>query len=223
MAFKDLTDAQVLDLDDVDVEDIIAREIMEQGVKKVDEPAPFLLQKPALKKEKFYEANGVLFKTMGQAEKFTALQPYRKDYHWNIGTEFHYSNKSNVRIEVVELYDETELLEMAQDLQNWNRAYQDWQTHKNRYDSYLRSKSRISKEVWDRVTNVRAANRELQEIRDAYYEYIKLANGDKEIAQKFLFKTYGEEKGGLAMRYVDALDLPAPTEEAEQIAEEANA
>jgi len=37
MAFKDLTDTQVLDLDDVDVEDIIAREIMEQGVKKVDE------------------------------------------------------------------------------------------------------------------------------------------------------------------------------------------
>lgn len=194
MAFKDLTDAQVLDLDDVDVEDIIAREIMEQGVKKVDEPAPFLLQKPALKKEKFYEANGVLFKTMGQAEKFTALQPYRKDYHWNIGTEFHYSNKSNVRIEVVELYDETELLEMAQDLQNWNRAYQDWQTHKNRYDSYLRSKSRISKEVWDRVTNVRAANRELQEIRDAYEEYFTLTNGDSYVAINFLKNTYGEEK-----------------------------
>jgi len=194
MAFKDLTDAQVLDLDDVDVEDIIAREIMEQCVKKVDEPAPFLLQKPALKKEKFYEANGVLFKTMGQAEKFTALQPYRKDYHWNIGTEFHYSNKSNVRIEVVELYDETELLEMAQDLQNWNRAYQDWQTHKNRYDSYLRSKSRISKEVWDRVTNVRAANRELQEIRDAYEEYFTLTNGDGYVAINFLKNTYGEEK-----------------------------
>ena len=194
MAFKDLTDAQVLDLDDVDVEDIIAREIMEQCVKKVDEPAPFLLQKPALKKEKFYEANGVLFKTMGQAEKFTALQPYRKDYHWNIGTEFHYSNKSNVRIEVVELYDETELLEMAQDLQNWNRAYQDWQTHKNRYDSYLRSKSRISKEVWDRVTKVRAANRELQEVRDAYEEYFTLANGDSYVAINFLKNTYGEEK-----------------------------
>lgn len=195
MAFKDLTDTQVLDLDDVDVEDIIAREIMEQGVKKVEEPSSFILQKPALKKkEKFYEANGVLFKTMGQAEKFAALQPYRKDYHWNIGSEFHYSQKSNVRIEVVELYDETELLEMAQDLQDWNRAYQDWQTHKNRYDSYLRSKSRISKEVWDRVTKVRDANRELQEVRDAYEEYFTLANGDSYVAIKFLKKTYGEEK-----------------------------
>lgn len=194
MAFKDLTDAQVLDLDDVDVEDIIAREIMEQGLKKVDEPVPFLLQKPALKKEKFYEANGVLFKTMSQAEKFAALQPYRKDYHWSIGTEFYYSNKSNVRIEVVELYDETELLEMAQDLQDWNRAYQDWQTHKNRYDSYLRSKSRISKEVWDRVTKVRAANRELQEIQGAYDEYLTLAGGNEDVAMNFLKKTYGEEK-----------------------------
>lgn len=223
MAFKDLTDTQVLDLDDVDVEDIIAREIMEQGVKKVDEPVPLLLQKPALKKEKFYEADGVLFKTMSQAEKFAALQPYRKDYHWNIGSEFYYSKKSNVRIEVVELYDETELLERAEDLQDWNRAYQDWQTHKNRYDSYLRSKSRINKEVWDRVTKVRADNRELQEIQDAYYEYIKLANGDKEIAQKFLFKTYGEEAAMAAIGVLDSLDLPAPTEEAEQITEEANA
>jgi len=195
MAFKDLTDAQVLDLDDVGVEDIIARENMEQGVKKVEEPGPFILQKPALKKkEKFYEANGVLFKTMSQAEKFTALQPYIKDYHWNIGTEFHYSKKSNVRIEVVELYDETELLEMAQDLQDWNRAYQDWQTHKNRYDSYLRSKSRISKEVWDRVTKVRAANRELQEIQGAYDEYLTLAGGNEDVAMNFLKKTYGEEK-----------------------------
>jgi len=223
MAFKDLTDAQVLDLDDVDVEDIIAREIMEQGVKKVDEPVPFLLQKPSLKKERFYEANGVLFKTMSQAEKFAALQPYRKDYHWNVGTEFYYSNKSNVRIEVVELYDETEVLERAPDLQDWNRAYQDWQTHKNRYDSYLRRKASISKEVWDRVTKVRAANRVLQEIQDAYYEYIKLANGDKEIAQKFLFKTYGEEAAMAAIGVLDSLDLPAPTEEAEQITEEANA
>ena len=194
MAFKDLTDTQVLDLDDVDVEDIIAREIMEQGVKKVEEPSPFILSKPALKKQKFYSVEGVLFKTLSQADKLAALQPYRKDYHWTIGSEFHFSKKSNVRIEEVELYDETELLEKAQDLQAWTRAYQDWYTEKSRYDSYLRSKSRISKEVWDRVTNVRAANRELQEIRDAYEEYFTLTNGDSYVAIKFLKNTYGEEK-----------------------------
>ncbi len=39
MAFKDLTDAQVLNLDDVDIEETIAREIMENGIKVVEEPA----------------------------------------------------------------------------------------------------------------------------------------------------------------------------------------
>ncbi len=78
------------------------------------------------------------------------------------------------------------------------------------YESYLNSKARISKQVYDRVNKVREAQKELQDIQVAYEEYITLACGNEEVAMNFLIKTYGEEKARAAV------GRPLETQEAAQ-------
>lgn len=223
MSYKDLSKEELAALSDYGVEQLIKTEMMEQSVKVVGEPEPFTLLKPRLKTEKFYSVAGVLFKTMSQAEKFLALNPQKDDWSWNATSEFKYSEPMTSGINVVELHVKEEVLEKADELVAWASQKIEYDGMRTKYDSYCRTKGNIAKAVWEAVRSAREEIRKASEIRDAYYEYIQLANGDEEVAKKFLFKTYGEEKARAAIGVLDSLDLPAPMDEAEQIAGEANA
>lgn len=194
MSYKDLSQDELAEMSDSEIETLIRRELMEQGIKEFEDPGEFDLPKPHIKVHKLYEVEGIKFATSALAEKFLALNPFTSDYHWKVGNDFRFAKQVDREIKIVELYDKEDVEEHGNLLVAWNSQYRRWEERKRYYEAYMSRRNGIYSEVWAAVTKSREAAQEAADILKSWHEYITLANGDREVAAKFLIKTYGEEK-----------------------------
>ena len=204
MKYSDLSEQERAALSQDEIERFIKIELMEEGIKEIEKPEPFGLQEPKLAKKKFYGVSGDLFTTPGNAEKYIQLRPSIKDYDYDVGSAFSYAEpRDALNIEVVELFDKSEVRERADELHTYSREKARWDARMSKYELYLYQRNKIANKITEDWLACMTRAEEDAEVRRAFTEYLDLANGDSEVAMKFLEKTYGSDKVSRAFKNRD--------------------
>lgn len=193
--FNELTDEEKATLTNDQINDYIRYRMAESGTHAVENPGQCTIVKPKMRMQTWYKIRNtsILFKSMKAVEKFLELDPAKDVYDWDIGTELRYPSKIDHEIEMIELHDENELKERGQELIEYNKLYNEWYNKRRKYDDYLGIKNNATRNVWNAIHAAREKVAAINAIRNAYKEYVELADGNEEMALKFLYKTYNKE------------------------------
>lgn len=190
----EMTDQEILALDSEALENLVKVRYAEEGVKLMSLPTP--IEKKEYKGDlKFYEVNGVYFKTFEDAEIFAAaMRPsYKLEYVRN-----NYSLKFAVpvgefetKIDTVMLFSEDFANTISHEKKRYDEAVDAYKTAKQEYDTNYNEAQWIRDEIYGKYDETRAKYSRLNDLRARYQEYLSLAENNPEIAISFLTKAYG--------------------------------
>jgi len=194
MSFKDLSVEQIAALTKEEIEEYIRVEMMENGVKAVEKPAPFLLLPPKVKTHKLYKVYGLYFETPGQVDKLFQLRPKKTEYSWDLGTNLKFLSDVEKEYEQVEIFDKEDFIAKGDEMVAWRKQKDVWDNLNGAHEVYLQRRNKIASEFWTKWDEAKKKVEGKHTIQKAFEEYKTLAKGDEGIALGFLFKTFGEEE-----------------------------
>jgi len=204
----ELTEQEILKLSDADVDKMVKLEMAEQGIKILSEPKEPTYNKEPDKAIRGYKPVGCEFylKDATAAEKISKIigdnkdKIYRSEYYDNAYTkkllkQGDYYSYGTITEDL--FYKETELRDYDEAINKNKEIKEKYNTLLKEYNSSFEHSKRIRSDIWEQVLVVREKYEHLEELTARYREYLEIAEGNKEIAMKFLKKAYspsGEEE-----------------------------
>lgn len=201
--FEQMNDTELVALTEEEIADIIKLKKAENGVKILVRPiAPKLKETPEqdiivytvagksfLEKEPAEEICEVLNK---HSHKMVSV-----DYNWKLGSDkkyikpMSYNNLENVSVEKV--YSENKYKEIQDTLDSNNVLEVAYKKLLDEYNSEEEKAKDIVNNVYEEIQKAKDRISHFVELKDRIVDYIKLANGDRDIAWNFFDKAYQVE------------------------------
>jgi hypothetical protein len=74
----------------------------------------------------------------------------------------------------------------------YSEAKSRWDEEKKEYDEAVKARSRVTEWVWEKIAEVREAERQRERFAALLARYLDLADGDETVARKFLLDAHPE-------------------------------
>jgi hypothetical protein len=176
-----------------DVSKLLDLELMSKGVMKVEAPQLRKVEDVKVKQEEWFEVNGVFFKTMEQAGQFLQLLPHRSNYEYALGYDYKHAEPIVEEVKLVKLYNSQSLMNAAtlvkknKEAKEYNeKVSSKWNNDRKKMDDTL-------SEVWNDWRSCLSTKERHESVRGTYEEYLRMCEGNVELAEQFLLKVYSQE------------------------------
>lgn len=177
-----------------EVQGLMDVELMTKGVKKIEAPVLKEIKAVSVGKEVWFEVDGVYFKSADDCQKFLALSPKKAMYDYACGYDYTYATEIDTRIEQKELYSRQGLLDLATVLKENKAAKEYNEKVTNEYEKAVKGVLKVTNGVWEDWYVCRDKAARLKGVINTSAEYVRLADGNKEVARQFLLKIYTEDE-----------------------------
>lgn len=190
-----LTEDQVKSLLDV--------ELMTKGIKRPEPPVLADIPKSPLgERQKFYSLSAkgkygsdehfnICFPSIETAQRFGELCPLRRDYDYEVGSEFEYVTPvGEYKLEVVELYGLDQINTFRSELKNRKAKSESNQKASQAFADASKKADEVTKHVWDDWYRQRQTLTAMASVVKTYNEYVTLTGGDIGLALTFLGKAH---------------------------------
>lgn len=205
--YWDYTDQEQANMTEETVKSLMDVELMTKGVKSAKSPVLMDVPKSPLgQKRKFYsvlgkgrygsdEAFGVCFETMESARAFMDLLPQRRDYDYEVGSEFEYCMPvTDMKIEVVELYSRAAINEFRSELKSRKAKQEANEKAQAEFNKACEASEKITAHVWEDWSSKRQTLADLRSIAATYREYLRLTENQSDLALTFLAKVHSPKE-----------------------------
>ena len=186
-----------------DVERLLDFELMEKGVLKPQPPKLAEIQKsPAGERTNYYtlsvtgkygssEHLSVCFETIEAANAFLGLKPFVRDYEYEIGSDHPYSKPVNpTAIEVEPLYTQEAIVAFKSQLKDRKAAIEHNAKLTAEYNKAVTEADKVTEGVWSDWHDQVDIKNKCQRVVNTYLEYLKMTEGNIQLAVKFLEKAH---------------------------------
>lgn len=225
VAFDDLNDDQLNELDQDAIEWYIDRACADDGIKLLP-PAP--PEPPTIrtvpKSVLHYVVVGLRFSDEGAARRVSAALNAEADFRRAleyVGKRRWSGPQHDTKEELTDSPVQIERVHTRQEAEEQDTietrtadAKTAYDTAKKAYDEVYQQRSNVARHVYNRISAAHTTIARRESIRREHERYIVLAGGDPVIAARFLWKAYGEDSlligvanpGDVVMRQPDAPD-----------------
>ncbi len=196
--YWDLTDKERSCLTDEGLERYFDIELMKEGLVKPVMPEVIHKIDPSdklkgLGTEMFF-VDSVLFHSLDDAKVFLGLDPCSEEYSHYIGYEYKYAKTIPNKITNKLVYDVNDLNKIKDEMVDYNLA-------KERYSKELKEYNEIKGIIDDILSDIKEdrekvylLDRKYTNIKNIFNRFLELAEGDKEIAMKFLKEKHTDKE-----------------------------
>jgi len=192
--FENLTDTEILALTEQEIEHYTQLRAAQEGLAIVPKPALPEPKEPSIKKTvTVYEAGGILFLDILDAEAFLELKPYKQDYSHG-GYNYLFLKEIEDEITTKRMYCEEQVNNLKVELQKYKEKKDAYNSEQNKYAIFTRKLRELNKSIYDKVKELKDQECRKLELKKQYGIYLELANQDEEIAKNFFVKAYSEEE-----------------------------
>lgn len=219
-AFDELTDAEVLALNEEQVQFYIDRECAEAGIPLVppDAPTPPEKQAPAPDVTAYKVTDtGILLTDMQEAERLrdllNSLKTRGKDgYSWPSYRSYFKPHDTTelAAIEPVRIHSEARAAQVKHELDAHAAASEEYKKASAEYDKNINRREEVAKSIYARRREVSRADRRRQELLREFDRYLPLADGNRTVAARFLGRAHGDASELLPDLFVGLDVEPAP-------------
>ncbi|MCK5613125.1 hypothetical protein KAR91_65230 [Candidatus Pacearchaeota archaeon] len=189
---EDCTDEDLLNMTEEQVEDLIDYECVHTGVRLLPE-MPVKPTEEAPKEDfEFFEVSELQFVNKEDAEKIAELAASmdRIESKYESGPTYTRivtgTKKEDPGIQKKKKFSEEYLNQVKVKKQRIEERKKEYNELKKEYDDISEARSSIIDNVFNKLKEARQAGQRLIALRDESHRYLKLAIGDKEIAQRFM-------------------------------------
>lgn len=183
-----------------EVQSLIDIELMTKGIIKVNPPSfKEIKSLDQFEKVIYYEVSGILFKTMEQASAFVQLNPLKEAYdYYGAGYDFKYAESADNSIKTVHLFKADDI-KINQGVFKWNKTAKEYnEAEEKKYKKELETMDAATSPVWDDWNEKQATRYKCDRINETYQDYLKMTEGNEQLARDFLTKIYSESEIKLA-------------------------
>ncbi len=191
--YWDYSDKERANLTEDEVRSLLDVELMIKGIKKVVVPILKQIEGVKLDHEIWFRVDDIYFKTIEQAQTFINLEPYNTAYEYTCGYDYRYAKPLSKIITQENLYSHQQLLNMKEILSENKQAQEENDRMTTKYEKDIAEQNRILDTVWEDWWRCKNRQAELQKILNTKSEYLKMTEGNEELAMSFLKKIYTEE------------------------------
>lgn len=195
-----MTDQEIYDLTDEQVENLIVIRCAEEGVRFMDEP-PIMRTydcKPISPSHFFYYLEGLNIAVLDQddaikiAKFLSDFDLYRTRYDFTVFNEKLYSKLDIINIKHTPMFD-TKDEETYKSIKDKNDKIEaEYKDQLERYERNMKKMSKIRAEIWDKVADIRHRIDNMNYLRSLFArEYLPLVDNDTDKAMIFFKKAYG--------------------------------
>ena len=198
--YKELTEKEVMELEEENIQDLVDLECANEGVKLLRRPNE--PKKPELLNDIIcYEIDDMIFKTQKEAQMvFDVLREtktYKTNYNYESGYDFKYlelddtfGNDLSIKKTTYlskKKYKEYEemLIKYKSDKEIYDTKYQKWKKENDK-------RREIEETIRECIDKAYEKESEKQDMLLQYKRYLELANDDESVAKKFLCDAHGK-------------------------------
>jgi hypothetical protein len=192
--FRDLSKEELVTLTDEQIQNFIDIEIAYEGIMPVLEPqylaVPAIDIKPTVA---VYECHSQLFKNKEDAIKFSEMEKLESSYEYSIGSDYKYcSQKSDYGndIKTKYFYKKEELEKVQTTLQDISRIQNRNNEQEKEYKNFIKETSKVRQSIYETINEAQDEIAEIEKAKKIYEKHLSLADGNKEIADKFFCDAY---------------------------------
>jgi hypothetical protein len=195
--FDDLTKQELAVLTTEEVNRYINLACAEEGIPLVPDLPPKPIQPVIESDTLFYEIAGQTVRTMADAEAiqkvFNGIQVYSKSYNRCIGDMYVYepderSYNDPTKIHTVKAISNELYALNKQNIETYKTEKGEYDRIEGKFKSIKEKREHIEERFWNIYRDAVEWNYEMEQTKKTFIQYLDLANGDKEIAWKFLVK-----------------------------------
>ena len=195
MDYWELSERKRAALTEEEVKRFSNYELMRQGILRPSPPPKIpdftVVDVPM---EDRFAVGDVLFRTQEEALAFLALNPEKRDYDHRMGYSYQYYAKPLAEaIQRVSVYNAESLLAKKAELAEINAKQEEIERQREAYDKASKAVAKATGELWQDYWGCVALARRHKKVIDTLQDYIKMTNGDEEIARTFLEKAFSEQ------------------------------
>lgn len=215
--FDELTEPEVLALNDEQIDYYIDRECAEQGVTLVPPSPPQPPTKPAPENDvTAYQIAGILVTDMSEAQRLRdciAGLKTRGGDGYSYPTYRHYFKAEDtsepIAITPISMMSEARVVANKTALDEHEAQKKVYDKANEDYQKAVTGRDRVARAIRERLSEVREKDWRRQELQALYDRYLPLANGDRTIAARFLRKAHHDAPEFLPNLFVGIDEEPA--------------
>lgn len=202
--YWDKTEQERATLTDGQVRAYLDVELMEKGVVKVEPPVLREVPKVKLETTTYYEVKyagkyspdtcAFVFATPEQAREFINAQPLKNDSDWELGDRQYASPCLEMTVGAIELPSEQGVLNSKSLLSEIKEAKEANTTTSSEYNTAQKAVEEATSGVWENWHLCQARQRECEDVRKTYEEYLTLCGDVTQTAVAFLEKAYSLDR-----------------------------
>jgi len=219
--YWDMTEQQRAAMTRDEVAAFLDVELMEKGIKKLP---PLELQEERVvsyEKQEFYEiyagdysgsATGIIFGSIEDANAFTKLKSFKKDYNWNLGgSELSWCEPlQHVSVTPVSFPTKAVVMQIASLLKE-NKAIKDSNEKQTKARAeQISAIDKATKGIWDDWQDCKQKKSRCEQLIATFQEYVGLCDGDRHKALVFLKKVHDDASIQEATLWSNLEDLVDP-------------
>lgn len=199
--YWDYTERERSEMTSAQVEQLLAVELMEKGVARVDPPILDEVDKIEVQKRTYYgakhagrygteEAFDCVFDTAEQADAFLALKPKWRNNDYSIGTEYDTAMDSVLSLASFPLCEPQNVANVRQRIDKAKTAKSSNETKLENYSKALKAVTTATEGVWEDWRELRQQAYEMRKLIGTFNEYVGICDGDRDKAKVFLGKAF---------------------------------
>ena len=188
--YMEYSEKERANLTEEEVKALLDLELMIKGIEKVTAPTLEPIQDVSAANETLFEVGGIYFETMEDAEKFLSLNPRASTYDYGPGYNYQYTIAIKPLITQTKKYLQQSVLELSSVLKQNKSVQERNEKLLSDYTTAKKEQDAILDVVWKDWWRCKDRECELQKIRDIKKEYLKMTEGNDELAMQFLEKIH---------------------------------
>lgn len=208
-SIEDYSRDELLKITPEETEKVIKFMLAEKGIKLLNEPKPFVQKKYSEPDRKAYQISSIediIFDNKETAEEiakilrnsFSTLKVLER--HFALGfdvytlkkLEEHYTHnkREDLVVKEIRVYSKELFKEVRQILIDNQAKKEQYEKEAKEYGEWVQTTKEVSIIVWNKIDEERSKQQEKENKLAKFEEYVELANGDRNVAWKFMKKAY---------------------------------
>lgn len=199
---KDLTDEELINLTDEEIEALVTVQLMHEGIVVPEAPVrperePDYSDLPTKTYVKI-QGNGygaVLLANAEDVEKLRGVRILRADYTRQRQGKYHYTaEETQWEIGSMEIYDRDDLAKRDAELVEVTARYDTYLADLKEYERAVEKKRKVVDDIYSTIYDARTRKAKADNIHATFEKYVGLADGDEHVAWRFLCKAYDSDE-----------------------------
>jgi hypothetical protein len=188
--YWEYTTAEKVKMTEDDVKALLDIELMTRGFKKVNPLVLKPIEEIKLETETWFEVCGILFPSATKAQEFLALEP--RIYSYQISYDYKYAELAKSVIEQKLLYKKQDVLNLATVISQNTATKKENEKAIEEFEKAHKEQEAVLNCVWEDYWECQRHQRALDEIIATKQEYLRMTEGNEEVAIQFLKRIYSE-------------------------------